>query len=366
MIWILLLSSLTAISVCGAIYLMRRAQRFGFARKAYEKNKALGWLASAWPIVVCLPFLLVNVFAFIVAFVHFILIWGLCDLIGFMIRKVRGRERRKSYITGYIALGLTVCYLGYGWAMAHIVFRTDYSFKTAKPLGADKLRIVEIADLHLGITLDGDEFKEQCDRVNETEPDVVVICGDFVDDDSDREDMIKACDALGTLKTKYGVYWIYGNHDRGYYRYRDFDSNELTDNLARNNVRVLRDESVMINDYICIVGREDKSIHDRMTAAEVMQGVDTSKYVIMLDHQPNDYAAEAAAHPDLVLSGHTHGGHIFPAGPIGLLMKANDRIYGTETREDTTFAVTSGISGWGIPFKTATISEFVVIDIEQD
>ena len=57
------------------------------------------------------------------------------------------------------------------------------------------------------------------------------------------------------------------------------------------------------------------------------------------------------------------GGHIFPAGPIGLWMGANDRFYGTETRGDTTFLVTSGISGWGIPFKTGCISEYVVIDI---
>ena len=363
MIWIFLLASLTAISIIGALYLMNRARRFGFAKKLYEKNKALGWASSVWPILLCLPFLMVNVFAFVIAFVHLILIWGLCDLVGFIIRKIRKREKREKYITGFIALGLTACYLGYGWAMAHIVFEKDYTFTTAKELGANKLRIVEVADLHLGITLDGDQFAEQCKRINETDPDVVFICGDFVDDDSEHDDMIKACDALGTLKTKYGVYWIYGNHDRGYYRYRNFDSSALVDNLSRNNVAVLRDENVMINDHICVVGREDRSVNDRMSAAQVMEGVDKSQYVIMLDHQPNDYDNEAAAGPDLVLSGHTHGGHIFPAGPIGLLMKANDRIYGTETRDNTTFVVTSGISGWGIPFKTFTHSEYVVIDV---
>ena len=65
----------------------------------------------------------------------------------------------------------------------------------------------------------------------------------------------------------------------------------------------------------------------------------------------------------IAFAGGGTGGHIFPAGPIGMLFHANDRVYGTETRENTTFVVTSGISGWGIPFKTFTISEFVVIDI---
>lgn len=68
---------------------------------------------------------------------------------------------------------------------------------------------------------------------------------------------------------------------------------------------------------------------------------------------------------DLVLSGHTHGGHIFPAGLIGLISGANDKVYGAEHIDNTDFVVTSGISGWAIPFKTGTISEYVVIDINQ-
>ncbi|MBQ9188951.1 MAG: metallophosphoesterase, partial [Clostridia bacterium] len=84
---------------------------------------------------------------------------------------------------------------------------------------------------------------------------------------------------------------------------------------------------------------------------------------VMLDHQPNDYAAEAAAGMDLVLSGHTHGGHIFPAGQIGLWIGANDFLYGTTRIGQTDFVVTSGISGWAIPFKTGTFSEYVVIDL---
>ena len=97
--------------------------------------------------------------------------------------------------------------------------------------------------------------------------------------------------------------------------------------------------------------------------SELMKGLDKSKYTIVIDHQPNAYDEEADSGADLVLSGHTHGGHIFPAGQIGLLIGANDRVYGTEKRENTNFVVTSGISGWAIPFKTFTISEYVVIDI---
>ena len=97
--------------------------------------------------------------------------------------------------------------------------------------------------------------------------------------------------------------------------------------------------------------------------AELAAGLDPDKVSVVLDHQPNDYDAQAAAGVDYVLSGHTHGGHIFPAGIIGLLMGANDANYGVERRGNTTFVVTSGISGWAIPFKTGAKSEFVIMDI---
>ena len=89
-----------------------------------------------------------------------------------------------------------------------------------------------------------------------------------------------------------------------------------------------------------------------------------NKFMIVMDHQPNDYEKEKNFLVDLVLSGHTHGGHLFPAGFVGLLMGANDKVYGHEKIENTDFIVTSGISGWAIPFKTGAISEYVVIDVK--
>ena len=94
-----------------------------------------------------------------------------------------------------------------------------------------------------------------------------------------------------------------------------------------------------------------------------MAEADSSQYTVVLDHQPNAYDEEAQSGADLVLSGHTHGGHIFPAGQIGLAIGANDRVYGYEKRLNTDYIVTSGISGWAIPFKTGTISEYCIIDV---
>jgi len=84
-----------------------------------------------------------------------------------------------------------------------------------------------------------------------------------------------------------------------------------------------------------------------------------------MDHQPNDYNKQQEAGVDLVLSGHTHGGQLFPLNRSGEWLRANDKTYGLEKRGDTTFIVTSGISDWAVKFKTGCKSEIVVIDIRQ-
>ena len=96
---------------------------------------------------------------------------------------------------------------------------------------------------------------------------------------------------------------------------------------------------------------------------ELIMGIDVKRYMIVLDHQPNDYAAESAAGVDLVLSGHTHGGQLIPISYVGEWLGANDRTYGREKRGTTEFIVTSGISDWAIGFKTGTKSEYVVLNL---
>lgn len=361
--WGFLLGLFAVLAVVGVVYLVTRFHRFSFVRKFGETHKVLAWLVSLLPVAILGLFTLINIYAAVIVVVHMLVIWLLCDLVAWMVRKCRRKERGVRYVAGIVAIGVSFVYLSTGWFFAHHVFETTYSFTTEKDPGGT-LRIVAIADAHLGITLDGEGFAQELERVQKTNPDVVVLCGDFVDDDSCKTDMIEACRALGDLQTTYGVYFIFGNHDKGYYRYRDFTSQELRDELQKNGVVILEDEAVLVDDRFYIIGRQDRSMRNRMGMDELTAELDSTKFTILLDHQPNDYANEAASGVDLVLSGHTHGGHIFPGGLIGVWIGANDRAYGTEVRGGTRFLVTSGISGWAIPFKTGTISEYAVIDIQ--
>lgn len=290
----------------------------------------------------------------------------------------------RPYYAGIVAVLLCAVYLCIGWHLAHHVFRTAYTLETEKPLPGGKLRIAMIADSHIGTTFDGVGFGTYIDKISEEDPDIVVVVGDFVDDSTSREDMIAACAALGRAKNRYGIYFVYGNHDKGYYNSRPFTAEELDAELRKNGVNVLEDEISMfyIDEVIVyVVGRRDrddasrasrsgKKIEDRKSIPELFADFNEPCqrwYTIVLDHQPHDYDDEVKAGVDLVLSGHTHGGQLFPLAPIGYLSGANEQIYGLKKRGDHMASiVTSGISDWAIDYKTGTYSEYVIIDIVSE
>ncbi len=362
-VWRTFMTAVAALALLACGYVIWRFHKFSFVRKIGEKSRLLAWLVCLLPLGVSALFLRINVFSVAIVLLHLALAFALCDLIGWIIRKITKKKPRR-YWAGAAALALAAIYLALGWYNAHHVRVTRYELVTDKELGGD-LRVAALADSHLGVTLDGAGFARQMERVQAEKPDIVVIVGDFVDDDSPKEDMLEACRALGRLEAPCGVYYVYGNHDRGYFQYRNFSAQELREALAENGGVILEDRAIEAGGRCLVIGRQDRSVRGRAGMEALTGSADDDLYQIVLDHQPNDYDAEAESGVDLVLSGHTHGGHIFPAGLIGLATGANDRVYGMERRGDTAFIVTSGISGWAIPFKTGTFSEFLVIDIKE-
>lgn len=351
----------------GMVYLGFRIRRFEFVKQW----KWAGWLFafavspfSAWLFTWTLD---LSVFNLVLILLHLVVFWMLCDFGWWIAKKIRKKSPRRYY-AGMAAVCITVVYLGLGWFFAHHVFVTEYELTTEKEAG--DLCIVQIADAHIGVTLDGESFARELEKVQAQTPDAVVITGDFVDDDTTKEDMLAACEALGTLKTRYGVFFVYGNHDKGYFRGGTFTKEDLRDALTANGVKILEDEVVLLGNSnqggVCyLVGRKDASAKDRLSIEELTKGLDPSVYTVVLDHQPTDFDAETKAGADLTLCGHTHGGHIFPTGLVGVWFGGNDLCYGKEVRENSTFIVSSGISGWAMPFKTGCISEIVVIRVTE-
>ena len=366
--WILILGGLLLGTVLGCLYLISRFAKFSIVQQAAKGRKSIRFVIGFGVVVLLFAGMgrFIGLINAEICILHLVVIWLICDGISKFAEKKRKKEFAKYY-AGIFALGITVVYLSCGWYLAHHVWRTSYTLETNKTVG--NLRIVQFADSHVGNTFDGKDFLKHVQAMQSENPDLVVITGDYVDDDTTKEDMIAACEALGALETTYGVYYSFGNHDKGYYTYRGYSGDDLIAELEKNNVIVLQDETVLIDDRFYLIGRQDRSEdqrgYPRASMETLAAELDPEKYSIVLDHQPHDYDAQESVGVDLVLSGHTHGGQLIPFNHMGEWTGIDDKSYGLEKRKNTNFIVTSGISDWAIKFKTGCKSEYVVIDVKE-
>ena len=365
MTWFLLVLTVTLVVLFPAnIYIARKVRQLKIIEKI--KNKKLKFLASYFFFYITIILLLWNATNANVIVLHFffILLIGefIYDIVCMFKRKMKLNNGQEIVIS--VCLIFTIIYLGYAYYVAHHVVETHYEVAATKELGVDSFRIVQITDSHVGATMNGDKFYDYMIEINKTNPDIVVVTGDYIDDDTSYDDFVRSCEGLGALKTKYGVYFVFGNHDKGYFQNRTYGIKEIREELEKNNVIILEDEGIDIVGNIYLIGRQDRIVRTRLDAQSLMENVDQNKYVIVLDHQPNDYDNEKDAKMDLVISGHTHGGQVFPLKYFDFI-GSNDNFYGLETRDNTTFIVSSGIGDWAVKFKTGTVAEYVVIDIKN-
>lgn len=370
--WLIIMWTALGLTGAALVYLSNRVCQFGHIKKITRDNEKLKALIGGGIVfgLFGLISLWLNFINAIVCAVYFAMIWLICDFIFWLWQKSR-KQHFQRYYAGVSALICSFAALTTGWYLDHHVWQTTYTLSTTK--NVQPLKIILFADSHIGTTFNAKGFAEHAQKIQAQNPDVIIVAGDFVDDDSSRADMLETSRILGNIKTKYGVYFVFGNHDSGYYgaEHRGFSAAELIVELEKNGVKVLRDETVLIADTFYIIGRRDRSVErerrgNRLSMYELIQPLDQNKYMITVDHQPADYKNQAEVGVDLVLSGHTHGGQLFPFNQVGKWIGANDHIYGLEQRGKTDFIVTSGISDWAIKFKTGTKSEYVVINIQPE
>ena len=361
-IWYALLIFLIVSMLLGAVYVTVAFARFGVFRKIAGKKRWKGYAASFGTVLFLFGVLTlsINMMNSVIVFLHLIVAFFLFGLLDALTARLRGKPF-PFYAQGWAALAATAFYLTVGWHLCHRVWQTGYTLSTEKPIEA--VRIALIADAHIGTTFDGGGMAGHLETIMAQNPDVILIAGDFVDDGTTRRDMLRACEALGAVRPKYGVWFAYGNHDEGYFRNRGFTIADLTGALEKNGVGVLGDRTAVAGPLF-LAGRLDVSRSPRKAVSELLREAPSDKYTVVIDHEPTDYENESETSADLVVSGHTHGGQLFPINRAGEWLKLNDRTYGHEKRNGTDFIVTSGISDWAVKFKTGTQSEYVIIDVK--
>lgn len=321
-------------------------------------------------------------FGFLLYFMPPLLIVGFV-LMGIRLRRKIKRhdppEFKKIYITATVlllvlSLGLNI----YGTYHAKDIQITKYDVKK-ETVNIDKpMRIVLIADLHIGVNSDFKMFEDMVKKVNSQKPDLILVGGDIV---NSAFGALKTPDKYAALfkkmKARCGTYAIYGNHDVDEPLLGGFTIKEMEDSKRNPKMpkflkdcgwKLLTDEHVTIPelDGLVLVGRRDDSrpgegLKARMSLQEVMKGISPEKPILMLQHEPLDLEQLSDYGIDINMSGHTHDGQVFP-GNIYARMKS-PQAYDIMKWKDTTSIVTSGVGFYGPPIRVGTISEIVVLDL---
>lgn len=298
-----------------------------------------------------------------VVYYHLLIIMLILEL--FNLRLNRYNIYRLLFTSGGLGIIVTALVLGFGYYNIRHVVKTTYELSSDK---VDDLKIIEIADLHMSTSLTISELQKYCNEMSSEEADIVVLAGDIFDENTPLDDMVKASKVLSSIKSKQGIYYVYGNHDNGRYDNSEFGPREIRHNFEINGVTVLDDEVISLNN-INIIGRKDASFwgtNPRLSMEQLIEMIPETKrdnYNIVLDHQPLELNENANLKMDLQLSGHTHGGQLFPMGVIQSFF-SDTLVNGQRDIGDFTAIASSGMSGWRYPIKTGAPSEYVVIKIK--
>lgn len=346
----------------------------------YLRRMVRFWLPLPWKrgyalvltaICIGIGCLAINAFgSAIVVVMHLFLVCVVVDGIHLVVRgHLKGGWWPKVYQSGVVPLAITILILTYAyWNMQHVV-QQNYTIQTEKEIRPEGYRIAFLSDLHFGMSMQPEDLQRYAEQIEAEQPDLVLLGGDIVDDQTTLEEMQLAFQILGSIQSTYGTYYVYGNHDRARYnRQMDYTTDQLDAAIQAGGVHTLSDESLSITDDLVLVGREDSSFsgtRQRAPSAQLLTAVDPADFILLLDHQPRDLAVNQENGFDLQLSGHTHAGQIWPIGLIGTLFHINEMNYGYRQIEDFQIIVSSGMAGWGYPLRTSGHSEYVMIQIEK-
>jgi len=258
---------------------------------------------------------------------------------------------------------VTALVLWYGaWNMAR-VRETRYIWETELPVRG--YRVALLSDLHFGTVQDPDVLKNAIPRINATEPDLVILDGDIVEDSTTFEQMQEVFQLLSGLQSTFGTYYIYGNHDtQPYASTRSYTNEQLEQTITDNGIHILQDEYIRIGEDLILAGRDDaawSNPNGRKSIEELLEGVDPDELILVADHQPVEAEEISQAGADILVSGHTHAGQIWP-GRIALRL-LGILSYGHYPVDSCDVYVSSGFAGWGYPIRTSEHCEYVLLDI---
>lgn len=315
---------------------------------------------------------------------YILLTMATADVIHFILKRVSFPYKEKLFsragavAAGTICLCIIAAFSISGIYEARDIRTTEYKVSVDKDAGnMGSMNVVLIADLHLGYSIGNWHMERMVEKINNMNPDLVVIAGDIFDNEYEALDNPEQiAETLAGIKSRYGVYACYGNHDiqekilAGFtfsQKEKKVSSPEMDAFMKKADICLLRDEGVLIDDSVYLYGRPDyerpgRGVDKRLNPGEITADMDRTKPIIVIDHEPRELAELDKAGVNLDLCGHTHDGQMFPGNltihffwenPCGYLKKG-----------DMHNIVTSGIGVFGPNMRVGTKSEICNIEVE--
>jgi predicted MPP superfamily phosphohydrolase len=269
--------------------------------------------------------------------------------------------------TGRVAfevLSLGVVLLGIWSAFSAWQIRLDRVFlQTAKlPMQLERLNIVQISDIHLGMMVGRRRLERILALVQRAEPDLLVCTGDLVDAQMDRFDRL--ADMLAQIRPPLGKFAVLGNHEfyAGVTQSENF--------LQAAGFKVLRNQRYLLENLLTVVGVDDPLGRRYQGNWDADQGevalltdLDSKKLTLLLKHRPL-VELESLGRFDLQLSGHTHGGQIFPFTLITQLFYTNQSGLAS-LEKDSLLYVSRGAGTWGPPMRLLAPPHVTLIELSR-
>ena len=283
--------------------------------------------------------------------------WSVARLFGKIVNPKVLARTPNIFFLGSVIIALFMA----GWGMVQAlsapgITRIEINHSRL-PLALDGINIIQVSDFHAGAIVGASRMKEIVSQINSLDPDLVLITGDIVD--MNESGMTGVLAPLKGLRSRLGVFASAGNHEfiAGIDRSSDL--------LKKSGVRFLRNEGVVIDDGFLLYGIDDSSaarFGGEMPELQKIIGAEArDKFSILMYHRPWGFEEFSKQGIDIMLSGHTHRGQIWPFRYLIDIMFP--RSYGLFRYRNSYLFVSRGVGTWGPPMRVGSPPEIVQLTL---
>ncbi|MBT2523924.1 metallophosphoesterase [Streptomyces sp. ISL-99] len=271
-----------------------------------------------------------------------------------------GDLSRRMFVSRVVGAGAAVAALGTVGYGTYGVLRGPRVKRVSVPLaklprGAHGFRVAVVSDVHLGPILGRAHTQRIVDRINSVQPDLVAVVGDLVD--GSVADLGHAAEPLAQIRARHGAFFVTGNHE--YFS----GAEQWVDHVRELGLRPLENDRVEIAGFD-LAGVNDLAGESEGQGPDFVRALgdrDRTRAAVLLAHQPVVIHDAVRHGVDLQLSGHTHGGQLWPGN--FLAAQANPTVAGLERYGDTQLYVSRGAGAWGPPVRVGAESDITVVEL---